>query len=190
MESIEQTNSSQYLTFTLGEEIFALGINRVREVLDYKTIGKVPGMPPFIRGVINLRGDVVPVIDLRVKLGMTLTRKETDTCIVIMEINVDGELVQMGALADSVREVTDLTTSQVAPPPKIGKKYKIDFIKGIGKQEETFLIILDIDRVLSEDERSLVRATAEVADSDSEEISSAFPPMSDMPDIDVMSAGV
>ncbi len=160
MNSGETTETTQYLTFTLGEEDFALEIAKVREVLDYTTITRVPRMPAFLRGVINLRGNVVPVIDLRLKLGMSAIRKSVDTCIVIVEITIDGELTQVGALADSVKEVMDLDPSRIAPPPRLGTRLKSEFIKGMGKQEESFLIILDIDRVLSSDELSLIGSTS------------------------------
>ncbi len=156
MSSDEIIQSTQYLTFTLGEEDFALDIATVREVLNYTTITRVPRMPQFLSGVINLRGNVVPVIDLRLKLGMSAIRKTADTCIVIVEIEVDGEMTQMGALADSVKEVIDLDPSQISPPPKLGTKLKSEFIKGMGKQDERFLIILDIDCILSDDELAMM----------------------------------
>ena len=160
MNSSEITAVTQYLTFTLGEEDFALEIAKVREVLDYTTITKVPRMPEFLRGVINLRGNVVPVIDLRLKLDMSATKKTVDTCIVIVEIDMDGEFMQVGALSDSVQEVIDLHPDQISPPPKIGIKLNTEFIRGMGKQdEEKFLIILDIDRVLSSNELALMQTT-------------------------------
>ena len=157
MSSGETTKATQYFTFTLGQEDFALEIAKVREVLDYTTITKVPRMPEYLRGVINLRGNVVPVIDLRLKLGMSAIQKTVDTCIVIVEIEMDGEIIQMGALADSVKEVIDLDPGQIAPPPRIGTKLKNEFIKGMGKQDEKFLIILDIDRILTANEWTVAR---------------------------------
>lgn len=160
MSSDELTKVTQYLTFALGEEQFAIQIAKTREILDYTTITRVPRMPEFLRGVINLRGNVVPVIDLRLKLGMSAIEKTVDTCIVIVEIEAEDELMQMGVLADSVQEVIDLDPSHISPPPKIGTKINIDFIKGMGKQDdEKFLIILDIDRVLSEDELAVMQST-------------------------------
>ncbi len=161
MTSEEVMQTTQYLTFNLGEEDFALDISQVREVLNYSTITSVPRMPQFLSGVINLRGNVVPVIDLRLKLGMRAIQKTTDTCIVIVEIEIDGEITQMGALADAVKEVIDLDPNQISPPPKLGTKLKSEFIKGMGKQGESFLIILDIDRILSDDELAMAIATGE-----------------------------
>jgi len=150
------TETAQYLTFGLGEEEFALEITKVREVMDYTAITKVPRMPEFLSGVINLRGNVVPVIDLRLKLGMSATKKTADTCIVIMEIEVDGELIDMGALADSVQEVIDLDPAQIKPPPRLGTKLNTEFIQGMGKRDDKFLIILNIDKVLAVDELELI----------------------------------
>ncbi len=151
----------QYLTFTIAEEVFALEISKVREVLDYTTITKVPRMPGFLRGVINLRGNVVPVVDMRLKLGMGAVERTVDTCIVIVELEVDGESTQMGAIADSVKEVIDLDAANIALPPKLGTRLKTEFIKGMGKQDDKFLIILDIDRVFSSEELALVRESSE-----------------------------
>ena len=157
-EMAEKTDKTdQYLTFTLGEEDFALDIQKVREVLDYTTITKVPGMPDFLRGVINLRGNVVPVIDLRYKLGMGNVKQTVDTCIVIVEIMLDNEMTHMGALADSVKEVIDIYTNQISPPPKLGIKINNEFIRGMGKRDEKFLIILDIDKVLTANELDVVQ---------------------------------
>ncbi len=146
------TETSQYLTFKLDEEIYALDINQVREVLDFADVTKVPRMPEFMRGVINLRGGVVPVIDLRLKFGMSRTEKTVDTCIIIMEITLDKEVTLLGAMADSVQEVMDLEPEEIEPPPKIGTRLKTEFIKGMGKKNDEFIIILDIDRVFSQEE--------------------------------------
>ena len=169
MDSNETTETTQYLTFGLGEEEFALEIARVREVLDYTTITKVPRMPEFLRGVINLRGNVVPVIDLRLKLGMSAVQKTKDTCIVIVEIQMDGEQMQLGCLTDSVQEVIDLDPGQIEPAPRIGTKLNTEFIRGMGNRNDRFLIILDIDRVLSSDELAVMQSTDGVPDRGLEE---------------------
>jgi len=170
MDFMEMSGANQYLTFTLGEENFALEISKVREVLDYTTITRVPRMPDFLRGVINLRGNVVPVIDLRLKLGMNATEKNLDTCIVIAEIMIDGELTQVGALADSVKEVISLEAARISPPPRLGTKLKSKFIRGMGKLDEGFLIILDIDKVLSEDELAVVKDSGSADIPEAEEV--------------------
>lgn len=157
MNSEQQDQSIPYLTFTLGDEDFALEIDKVREVLDYPTLTKVPRMPDFLCGVINLRGNVVSVIDLRLKLGMSAIERTVDTCVVIVEVEIDGERTQMGALADSVKEVIELEPGQIAPPPKMGTRLDNRFLKGMGKRDDRFIIILDIDRVLSEEELSVLQ---------------------------------
>lgn len=159
MSADEIAGITEYLSFTLGEEDFALEISKVREVLDYTNIIKVPRMPEYLRGVINLRGNVVPVVDLRLKLGMSATERTVNTCIVIIEIELEGKVVQMGALVDSVKEVFTLDPEQIQPPPRLGTKLRTDFIKGMGKRGGTFLIILDVDRVFSNDELALMDVT-------------------------------
>ncbi|MBU0995032.1 MAG: chemotaxis protein CheW [Proteobacteria bacterium] len=154
-ENVSTTH--QYLTFMLDEETYALDISRVREVLDFTEVTKVPRMPDFMRGVINLRGGVVPVVDLRLKFGMSKTQKTVDTCIIIMEIAIDDEVTLIGTLADSVKEVLNLESDQIEPPPKIGTRLKTEFIKGMGKKNNDFIIILDIDRVFSAEELMIVQ---------------------------------
>jgi purine-binding chemotaxis protein CheW len=149
--------TGQYLTFKLDEEVFALDISQIREVLEFTAITKVPRTPEFMRGVINLRGNVVPVIDLRLKFAMTRTERTISTCIIIVEVNVEKETIVLGALADSVQEVIELESTQIEPPPKIGTRLNTDFIRGMGKRNDEFIIILDIDRVFSEEELEMVR---------------------------------
>jgi purine-binding chemotaxis protein CheW len=150
--------TTQYLTFKLDDEVFALDIGKVREVLDVTSITKVPRTPDFMRGVINLRGSVVPVVDLRLKFGMSKTEKTVNTCIIIVEVTVDGETTVLGALADSVQEVMDLGPGHIEPAPKIGTRLNTEFIKGMGKKDNRFIIILDIDKIFSTDELALVQA--------------------------------
>jgi purine-binding chemotaxis protein CheW len=156
MAVISIEKAATYLTFMLGEEVFAIDVQKVREVLDYTSITRVPRTPDFMRGVINLRGSVVPVIDMRLKFGMNATQDTVDTCVIVMEISLDGETTVIGALADSVKEVFDLDPGQIEPPPRIGTRLNTEFIRGMGKYEEQFIIILDIDRVFSADELALV----------------------------------
>ncbi len=158
MSETEIMTTTQYLTFKLEDEIFALDISKVREVLDFTTVTKVPKTPEFMRGVINLRGSVVPVVDLRLKFGMSRTEKTVNTCIIITEVTVDNETTVLGALADSVQEVMDLEPGQIEAAPKIGTRLNTEFIKGMGKRDNTFVIILDIDKVFSTDELALVQA--------------------------------
>ncbi|WP_027184898.1 chemotaxis protein CheW [Desulfovibrio inopinatus] len=147
-------NDNQYLTFTLEREQFALNIGSVREVLELTNITKVPRTPEFIRGVINLRGRAVPVVDLRMKFGMGETQRTVNTCIIIVEVELDGERTILGALADSVQEVYEMEPGSIDPPPRMGTRVKADFIRGMGKSGDQFIIILDIDKVFSAEELS------------------------------------
>ncbi len=149
------TETGQYLTFKLEDEVFALDIAKVREVLDFTAVTKVPGTPDFMLGVINLRGSVVTVVDMRLKLGKSRTETTVNTCVIIVEIEIDGEVTVLGALADSVQEVMDLDQDQIEPPPRIGARLNTRFIKGLGKRDSGFIIILDIDKVFSVDELAM-----------------------------------
>jgi len=151
------TETTQYLTFKLGEEVFALDVAKVREILDFTTVTRVPQTPAYMRGVINLRGSVVPVLDLRLKFGMSATEKTVNTCVIVAEMMVEGEALVMGVLSDSVQEVIDLEPEQIEPAPRIGTTINTEFILGMGKHNEQFMMILDIDRVFSESEKAAIR---------------------------------
>jgi purine-binding chemotaxis protein CheW len=153
----EESQTTQYLTFNLADEVFAVDVGRVREILEITSITKVPQPPDFMRGVINLRGSVVPVIDMRLKFGMSETERTVNTCIVVVEVDMDGENIVLGALADSVQEVIEMESSQVEAAPHIGTHLNTDFIKGMGKYNERFVMILDIDKIFSGDELAAVQ---------------------------------
>lgn len=155
------TETLQYLTFKLGEEIFAIDVSEVREILEFSSITKVPQTPEFMRGVINLRGSVVPVIDLRLNFGMSCTQQTVNTCIIVVEVNLGGELVVLGALADSVQEVVDMEPDHIEPAPHLGTKLNTEFIKGMGKIGNDFVMILDIDRVFSAEDIALATGAAQ-----------------------------
>ena len=155
------TETTQYLTFRLEDELFALDLGKVREVLDFTSITKVPQTPDYMRGVINLRGSVVPVVDLRLKFGMEMAQKTVNTCVIIVEVELLGEKVVMGAMADAVQEVLDLEPDQIEPPPRIGTKMNTDFIRGMGKHNDQFIIILDIDKIFSVDDLTVLTEAAE-----------------------------
>ena len=131
----EELQTTQYLTFTLADEVFAVDVARVREILEMPSITKVPQVPDFMLGVINLRGCVVPVIDLRQKFGMQETAQTVNTCIIVVEVAMDSENIVLGSLADSVQEVIEMEPSQIEAAPHIGTNLKTDFIKGMGKHE-------------------------------------------------------
>jgi purine-binding chemotaxis protein CheW len=152
------TEARQYLTFQMEEEIFALDVGKVREILDYTAITKVPQTPDYMKGVINLRGSVVPVVDMRLKFNMPEQDRTVDTCIIVVEIAIEQEQTVLGALVDSVQEVFELEPSQVEPAPRIGTKLNTDFILGMGKRDDSFVIILDIDRVFSSEELDIANS--------------------------------
>ena len=156
-EHTDNLSLHQYLTFRLGEEMFALDVSQVREILDVTTITKVPRSPAFMRGVINVRGSVVPVVDLSLKFGMKKIERTLDTRIVVMEISLEGEITVIGALADAVHNVMEMEASQIEAAPKIGAKWNTEFIRGIGKHDDEFIIILDVDRIFSVGELSMVQ---------------------------------
>ena len=152
----ENNETVQYLTFKLGDELFGVDVSKAREVLDYSEVTHVPQMPGYMLGVINLRGSVVPVINLRKKFGMADSEQTIDTCIIVIEIEIDGDVIVVGTMVDSVQEVLDLTESQIEPPPRLGTKLNTEFIKGMGNIDGQFLIILDIDRVFTAEELSFI----------------------------------
>jgi purine-binding chemotaxis protein CheW len=158
MSVSEITETRQYLTFKLGNEVFATDVAKVREVLDLTPITAIPRTPEFMAGVINLRGSVVPVVDLRLCFGMSKTERTRKTCIVVVEVLLEAEAIVIGALADSVEEVIDLEPEQIEPAPSIGTRIRTDFIRGMGKHDGQFIMILDIDRVFSVEELAAVRA--------------------------------
>ncbi len=157
------TQTSQYLSFKLDEEIYALDINQVREVLDFTQMTKVPRMPAFMRGVINLRGGVVPVVDLRLKFGLPEAEPDVNTCIIIIEVSLESEETILGILVDSVQEVMSLEPDQIEPPPRIGTRLKTEFIKGMGKKENDFIIILESRKVFSAEELAVVQVVEQDA---------------------------
>jgi purine-binding chemotaxis protein CheW len=153
MEStVQSVDQGQYLTFRIAGEEYAIGILRVKEILQYEAVTRVPRTPPWIRGVINLRGSVVPVVDLAVKFGLPESAVSGTTCIVIVEVALDGEQAVMGVMADSVSQVVDLAAADIEPPPAFGTRVRVDFLPGMGKVGKGFVLILDIDKVLSSEE--------------------------------------
>ena len=156
MEENNDVALNQYLTFTLAKEQYAVSVSKVMEVLEYTNITKVPRTLDFMRGVINVRGSVIPVIDLRLKFDMDEAERTIDTSIIVMNVDVGDESVTLGTLADSVQEVISLDPSSIEPAPQIGTKINTRFISGIGKQNDRFIIILDIDAVFSDQEIAAV----------------------------------
>ncbi|SDE72605.1 chemotaxis protein CheW [Desulfuromonas thiophila] len=147
-----EKQTSQYLTFSLDHEIFALNIETVREVLDVSTLTRVPRMPAFMCGVINLRGSAVAVVDMRRKFSLPAADETVNTCIIICEVTIDGEGTVLGCLVDAVQEVLELDRQEIEPPPRMGTRLETGFIQGMGRRGEQFILLLDLDRVFSTDE--------------------------------------
>ena len=158
---------SQYLTFALGSEMFAVGILNVKEIIEYGNLTEIPMMPAFIRGVINLRGSVVPVIDLSARFGGSQTEVGRRTCIVIVEVEDDEAKHDIGIMVDAVSEVLDIPGSEIEPPPAFGAKIRADFIFGMGKVAGKFVIILNINKVLSVEEIAILTGGNGVAEAES-----------------------
>jgi purine-binding chemotaxis protein CheW len=151
-ETAAAVSPGQFLTFAIAEDEYAVAVRRVREILEYETVTHVPGLPPWIRGVINLRGSVVPVVDLAVKLGLPAAPATRRTCIVIVELELEGLATAIGIIADAVSQVIDLQADDIEPPPAFGTLMRVDYLRGLGKLARAFVLILDIDRVLSTEE--------------------------------------
>ncbi len=143
------TDISQVLTFKLAEEVYGVDIMSVREVLDFSSVTKVPHTPDFMVGVINLRGNVVPVVDLKKKFRLGDTERTVNTCIIIVEVVIDDESTVLGALADSVQEVVEFEHETIEDAPRIGTHLNTDFIAGMAKRDNGFVIILDVNAVFS-----------------------------------------
>lgn len=153
----------QYLTFLLGGETFAIGILHIKEIIEYGSVTTVPMMPEFVRGVINLRGAVVPVVDLALRFSRAPSPISRRTCIVIIEVMSEDEKHNIGVTVDAVNEVLEIPSSEIEPPPAFGAKIRSDFIGGMGKVNGKFVIILDADKVLSVDEMASLTGTGEAA---------------------------
>ncbi len=152
MEEMNTASSCQYVTFSLGEELFGVEVSRTREILSLTPVTKVPQTPEYLLGVINLRGKVVPVVDMRLKFGLPAAVETEDTCIIVVEVQLYGESIIVGALADAVREVSEIRSDQIEPPPRLSTRLKTEFINGMGKVGEQFLILLNIDKVFNSEE--------------------------------------
>ncbi|HCY00671.1 MAG TPA: chemotaxis protein CheW [Bacteroidales bacterium] len=162
MEQENLSNVNSYLSFKLGEEEFAAHVGKVLNILEMTRITEVPKAPEYMKGVINLRGTVLPVIDTRMKFGMSPTEYTANTCIVVLDIEVDNEAIHIGALVDAVQAVLEIDRNTIMPPPSIGSKYRSEFIEGVANIDEKFIMILNMDAVFStEDVTSLKTKTEE-----------------------------
>ena len=152
MSTDKITETARYLTFRLGAELFAINVFKAREVLDLSHITRVPTAPGYLRGVVNVRGNAIPVVDLRSKFGLPRTADTQNTRIIVMDLQIDGENVVGGGLADAVNEVLELEPNEINDPPSLGMRWLTDLILGMGRRNDRFTIILDIERVFSNEE--------------------------------------
>jgi len=153
----------QYLTFVLGGEVFAIGILAIKEIIEYAHLTAVPMTPDYVRGVINLRGAVVPVLDLLVRFGKPSSPVTKRTCIIIVEIRAGEERHDIGVVVDTVNAVLDIPASEIEPPPSFGAHIRTEFIQGMGKVNGQFVVLLDVDRILAADEMIALAHSSEAA---------------------------
>lgn len=160
METVTVTSQS-YLTFRLDDELFATSVADVSEILELSKITKVPRAPHFMRGVINLRGIVLPVVDTRLKFGIEKTPDTVNTCILVLNLTIDGQQIVLGAVVDSVQEVLEIDAASIQPAPSIGSRYKSGFISGMVKHQDQFIMLLNIGLVFSTEELSILQTTSD-----------------------------
>lgn len=158
------TETAQYMTFKLGDELFAINVAQVREVLEVSQITRIPTAPEYMRGVVNVRGKAIPVVDLRLKFGLPKGQATVHTRIVVIELEMDGEVTVVGGVADSVHEVIELEPSHINPPPAIASRWRTDLIRGMGRRGDDFIIILDINAIFSSDALTLVKQSSLAAE--------------------------
>jgi purine-binding chemotaxis protein CheW len=154
------TETFQYITFKLGDELFAINVSQVREVLEVTHITRVPTAPDYMRGVVNVRGKAIPVVDLRLRFGLPKAEDTVHSRIVVMELEIDGEAVVLGGIADSVHEVIELEPASINAPPRIAMRWRTEFIQGMGRRGDEFIIILDVNAVFASDEFAAIMGTA------------------------------
>ena len=156
---VETQDSNQFLTFMLSGETYGINILGIKEIIEYGNLTPVPMMPDFIAGVINLRGSVVPIVNLKLRFGDNASEIGKRTSIVILEVGDNERKTEIGIIVDIVNEVIELTGSDIEPAPSFGSRIRADFIKGMGKIDEQFLILLDVEHVLSIEELSIIQQT-------------------------------
>jgi purine-binding chemotaxis protein CheW len=165
MSVVAETINS-FLSFRLGDELFAANVGKVLEILEIPRITKVPRSPEFMRGVVNLRGNVLPVIDTRIKFGLPTVVDTINSCILVLNISIEGRDVVLGAVVDAVQEVMEIDENSIQSVPSVGAKYKTEFIKGMIKVQEHFIMILNLDLVFTTDEMTLLEGVSEIKPSE------------------------
>lgn len=161
MEQNDNVNKKSYLSFSLENEIFAIDVHKVLEVLEYQKVTQVPKTPDYIRGVVNFRGDILPVIDTRLKFNMAKTESTKKTVIIVLNLKIKEKKMVIGALADSVKDVLAIEEKKIKIVPELGSRYNTEFIEGMVKTEEGFIMILNIDKVFSVDELNILKETTD-----------------------------
>ena len=162
MKNEEVTNSiSTNLSFMLDNEVFATNVENVLEILEVRPITKVPKSPEYIKGVINLRGSVLPVVDLKRIFGLPPVEISEDTCIIVLSVEIDGEQITLGALVDAVKEVLEIAENTIEPAPSIGNKYNADFLQGMWKKDEDFIMLLNVNNVFAHEELNEIQESGE-----------------------------
>lgn len=169
MQSNVLSKANSYLTFTMGDEIFASNVTKVISILELTKITKIPRTPEYIRGVINLRGTVLPIIDLRLKFNFSITEFTSRTCILVLEVFVDEKIVKVGTLVDSVQEVLEIEESEILPPPNIGSDFQSNYMEGMYRNEDSFIMILNMDMVFSSQEVNFMGSDMVFAEENKEE---------------------
>ena len=151
MATIEE-NKAIYLTFLIDKEVFAAHVSKIERIIEVPVITKIPHSPTYMKGVMDLQGNAMPVVDTRLKFEMSPTEMTANTCVLVLDLNIDGELVQLGALVDAVNEVIEIRDDEVRPLPTVGNKYRTEFIQGVVKFGKTFIMLLNMDLLFSADE--------------------------------------
>jgi purine-binding chemotaxis protein CheW len=152
MTTQRENKANSYLSFQVGAELFAANVSNVLNILEMTKITRVPKSPDYLKGVINLRGNVLPVLDTRIKFGLPETEYTTNTCILVLDIKMNKESLQLGAIVDSVSEVLELTNDQISPPPSLGNSYETEYLSGMAKHNDNFIMIIDTNKVFADDE--------------------------------------
>jgi purine-binding chemotaxis protein CheW len=154
----DKSREGSYLSFKIGEETFAVHVNEVLNILEMTKITSIPKAPKYLKGVINLRGIVLPVVDARLKFNMEEKEYTTNTCIIVMDLNINDELVHVGFIVDQVQEVLELETKQIEPAPSLGTSYKAEFITGMAKVNNEFVMLLNMEKIFSHDELNMLKS--------------------------------
>jgi len=159
-----ETSLTSYLTFKLGDETFAASVSKVIEILEIPKITKVPRSPEFMRGVVNLRGNVLSVVDSRIKFGLPITDDTVNTCIIVMNVNIEGQEITLGLIVDAVKEVCNIASGSIQPLPEIGSKFNAEFIEGMVKDEDQFIMLLNVAALFSSQEADILQHVSETVE--------------------------